>query len=160
VLNHEGWELEISFHPEPKLVDFQWNVPHVETKNFSDSGRDLIVVHLYRPTERVDLAGMRGRIREQRRDEPPLILRGNGSVTGAFEWKRYDLVAPDVLSKMRIDEPVREERWPQMSHRHTGPVENAFQWLSAAWLFALERAEICDMFMIADTPASRAAWAK
>jgi hypothetical protein len=68
VLNHEGWELEISFRPEPKLVDFQWNVAHVETKNFSDSGRDLIVVHLDRPTERADLAGMRSRIREQRRD--------------------------------------------------------------------------------------------
>jgi hypothetical protein len=74
VLNHEGWELEIFFHPEPKLVDFQWNVAHLETKNFSDSGRDLIVVHLYWPMERVDLVGMRGRIGEQSRDEPPLIL--------------------------------------------------------------------------------------
>ena len=33
MLNHEGRKLEISFQPEPKLVDFQRNVAHLETKN-------------------------------------------------------------------------------------------------------------------------------
>jgi hypothetical protein len=44
---------------------------------------------------------------------------------------------------------------PDQSKTHS-----ATQWSRAAWLRASSRAEICDMFTTASTPASLAAWAK
>jgi len=50
--------------------------------------------------------------------------------------------------------------WSGTAVTHQSNTRSATQWSRAAWLLASSRAEICDMFTSASTPASFAAWAK
>ena len=95
---------------------------------------------------------------QNRCDQPGLAFPGYGRMLSGAE-RKSDEAAVDLGQMAWINEPLREEGWPQVRCRKM-PVRSSrrssIQWLKAAWLFDSLRAQIWEMFTIALTSASTA----
>jgi hypothetical protein len=86
--------------------------------------------------EGINLALMACRIGQNVGDDPPLVVRADGSVPPVLKGKFDLFLGPDLLPKMRADEPVSKEGRAQM-RRGTpdqSKTRSETQWSRAAWL--------------------------
>src|SRR5271170_8457873 len=93
--------------------DFYGLVAHGPSQRFGDGVGDLVVIHLDRAEQWVNLAGVLVGVLQDRRDHPSLVFSGDRGVASVAEGEpQYALLADSLGAENR--EPLREIRWAQM----------------------------------------------
>ncbi|CAI8698218.1 hypothetical protein EMIT0111MI5_80260 [Burkholderia sp. IT-111MI5] len=112
------------FHLDPKLLDGTRLVFDPGSERFTHRLGDLGMVHLDGTMERIDLALVAFGVGQDMGDHPPLIISGDGCVTAIAKGKFNLFPGPDLLRKMRIDEPIGKKRGAEMGSRNARPIED------------------------------------
>jgi hypothetical protein len=123
VLDKVRWE-SLCLQALCERGDLERFIPHRDAEGLRDRVSDLVVVHLDRTVERVDLAVVRFRIFQDGGDDVGLVLTGDRRVATISERKSQNTLVATVIP-IPV-QPFGEERRPQMGRLHRGTVQQAF----------------------------------
>src|ERR1700722_11565703 len=98
-------------------------VAHGPSQRFGDGVGDLVVVHLDRAEQWVNLAGVVVGVLKDRRDHPSLVFGRDRGVAPVAEGEPQHALLADPFGAEN-GEPLSEIRWAQMCHRDRRPVQD------------------------------------
>src|ERR1700758_904480 len=118
VLREERVKLIHLLHLLLEFLDGTWGVRDLYSKHLAHGSSNFGMVHLDRTVKVVDLTLMACRISQNVGDEASLGRSGNRGVAPAPKRKLDLLLGPNLLRKMRVNEPLSEKGGAKMGCRY------------------------------------------